>query len=140
MLDPVSQLTSPSDRRYEHGYATGFETGKVEGTRTALLTMGAQVEENNRLHGWYDDERSFAEDIALLHSEVSEALDAWREIGFDERTSEGGKPDDVASELADVLIRLLDICQRRGIDLRAEYERKMRFNLSRPYRHGGKRL
>src|SRR5262249_40737012 len=40
----------------------------------------------------------------------------------------------------DVLIRLLDVCDIYGIDLATEYERKMAFNRTRPYQHGGRTL
>lgn len=46
----------------------------------------------------------------------------------------------VASEFADVLIRLLDECYRHDVDLEAEYERKMAYNRTRAYRHGGRTL
>jgi hypothetical protein len=45
----------------------------------------------------------------------------------------------VGSEFADVFIRLLDYCARFGVDLEAEYERKMAYNQTRPYRHGNRR-
>ena len=118
-----------------------------------LAEMAAEVEVVNRDKGWYDDKRTFLDSMFLLASEVIEAGEAWREIGFAERTRAPkcdhgahaacaclGKPDDVASELADVLIRLLDDAARNGIDLEAEYERKMAYNRTRPYRHGGKLL
>ena len=49
------------------------------------------------------------------------------------------KPLGVASEAADILVRLLDFCGENGIDLEAEYEKKMAYNRTRSYRHGGKK-
>ena len=112
--------------------------------------MTAEVEEVNRLNGWYDDDRTFGDEVALLHSEISEALEAFRSWGFADATpprDTGGtvrygaiKPEGVGSELADTLIRLLDTAKRHGIDLDFEYRRKMEFNRTRGYRHGGKRI
>ncbi len=78
--------------------------------------------------------------MALVHSEVSEALEAFRIRGFNNFTDENGKPDDVGSEFADILIRLLHYAKVHGIDLEAEYERKMAYNEKREYRHGGKSI
>ena len=106
----------------------------------SLAQMEQEVTENNKAHGWHDESRSFGDDTALLHTEVSEAFEAYRDYGTAEVTREDGKPLDVASEFADVLIRLLDTCGRYGVDLEAEYERKMAYNRTRPHKHGGKRL
>lgn len=119
-----------------------------------LEEMQLEVHENNVAHGWFDTHRLFGDDVALLHSEVSEMYEAYRRWGLDDATSnehaklygthpEGGgrvlpKPEGVGSEVADVFIRLLDTCERMGLDLRAEYERKMVYNRTRPYRHGDK--
>lgn len=102
--------------------------------------MANEVRENNIAKGWHDEPRTFGDDIALLHSELSEALEAYREHGIMTVQRADGKPEGVGSELADVLVRLLDTCGRYDIDLVSEYEAKMAFNRSRPYRHGGKAL
>ena len=109
----------------------------------SLKEMEDEVIAVNTEKGWIGNgvvEPTFGEAMMLINSEVSEAFEAWREIGLTERTRENGKPDDVASEFADVFIRLLHYCRLFGIDLQAEYERKIAFNRTRPYRHGGKNL
>jgi NTP pyrophosphatase (non-canonical NTP hydrolase) len=162
--------------------------------------------------GWYDTPVSFAEAMALLHSEVAEVSEAWRQWGLADNTAvltytdqatgqyALAKPEGVGSEFGDILIRWLDdsrrfgvdpdlkvnslpkisssflenmnalhtliassseafyendawwyrkharivtfllqLCAHYEIDLQAEYERKMAYNRTRAYRHGGKR-
>lgn len=115
-----------------------------------LAVAQKRVAEVNFANGWFDGDRRFGEDIALLHSEVSEALEEYREHGLEDATQGEAqnlvngfvcpKPLGVGSELADVLVRLLDTCERTGIDLEFEFERKLQYNTTRGYKHGGKRL
>ena len=195
-----------------------------------LAQMTAEIVENNTAKGWYENCATFPEAMALLHSEVSEALDAWRRWGLEDVTQVSfrcadpqcgdstwdhecsplpDKPEGVPSEFADIFIRLLDdawlfgeidleavaspgrfgindsfatnmntlhvlittvymvyedawdepnpdqrlakefgriltflrqLAEHYGIDLIAEYERKMAYNRTCPFRHGDKRI
>jgi NTP pyrophosphatase (non-canonical NTP hydrolase) len=75
----------------------------------------------------------------LLHSEISEAFEEYRNgYGLTEIRFEGTKPEGIPIELADVVIRLLDMCYQFEIPLAAAILEKIRYNKTRPYRHGGK--
>ncbi len=82
--------------------------------------------ENAKLKGFWDEPREFGTLIALIHSELSEALEAHRK----------SEVEMVAEELADVAIRLFDLCGASDINLEAEIERKMEINRTRPRLHG----
>lgn len=105
------------------------------------------------MQGWLADD---AMKLALIHAEVSEALEALRDdylpddhlyldedgdLVYDESVNEDGdlrKPEGVPAELADVIIRVLDYCGSRDIDIARAVREKMAYNATRPAMHGKK--
>lgn len=104
-----------------------------------LNELAKEIHENAVSHGWWEEARSFPEIIALVHSELSEALEEYRRNHGVTEVYGVTKPEGVPIELADAIIRILDYCGYAGIDIVAALERKHEYNKTRPYRHGGKR-
>jgi len=95
--------------------------------------------EPNRLRDWQGNK------LMLIVSEVAEAQDELRKGNSAYHTYYPGnredlpwKPEGVPSELADVVIRVLDFCYTEGIDLEAIIEEKLAYNATREYKHGKK--
>ena len=93
--------------------------------------------------GWWPmkvEERNVGELLALMTSEISEALEEWRRNRMDlyfSSSPSGEKPEGFGVELADAVIRICDTAEAYGIDLQELMERKMAYNEKRPFRHGG---
>ena len=109
---------------------------------TVITALAGDVHDTAVEKGWYDNPTTFSEKIALIHDEVSEAHTEFRdgraptEVYFN--PDKPGKEEGVPVELADVIIRTLDLAARHGIDIGAAIARKVAYNRTRPYRHGGK--
>jgi len=82
--------------------------------------------------GWWDKPRGIPELLCLIHSEVSEALEAYR------NRIEPGAKGWIGEELADIIIRVYDMAEYLEIDIEEEIKNKFVLNLKRPYRHGNK--
>ena len=104
-----------------------------------LNELAREINENAQLHGWWDKERSFGDIIALCHSELSEALEAYRNHEPALHIVDG-KPEGTAVEMIDCVIRILDYLAYAGIDVDYVLRTKMEYNTTRPYRHGEKEL
>jgi len=96
------------------------------------------IHENAKNKGWWQEDRPFPEIVALCHSELSEALEAYRDSPDMVYGVIDEKPEGIAVELVDCIIRILDYCGHRGIDVEEVMRVKHEYNLTREYRHGGK--
>mgnify|MGYP001077690833 FL=1 len=129
--------------------------------------LAKEVHENAVAHGWWEKPPTLPEALCLIHAELSEALEEYREgnpliygtcalaaedckfSGVCDRVGRPGegegidgpcKPEGIAVELADVILRTLDLMAALGVDVDAVVMAKHKYNLGREYRHGGKAL
>ena len=140
---------------------TGIEPPKV----TGLNLLAKEVHRRNIEKGFWDDAdnpRKIAVNLGLVHSEVSEAMECDRKDSFCEidnenwnigndtlrddltnfddlqfkKTFEMTVKDTFEDELADIIIRVIDLAAFKDIDLEKHIELKMRYNALREHKHG----
>ena len=116
--------------------------------------LAQEIHKRNIEKGFYEDEKNIGEMLCLIHSEVSEALEADRKDNYCKVNAKslGGWIDDedfkqhysveakytFEEEMADIFIRVLDMCAFKGIDIENHVKCKMRYNNFREYKHGKK--
>jgi len=121
--------------------------------------LGKLIHENAKSKGFFDSKKNTGEMLCLIHSEVSEALEADRnnhhaaksrnldDIDISELTDTNTKlyfrqefevaiKNSFEDELADVMIRVMDLAAYKGIDLEYHIKMKMAYNSTREYKHG----
>ena len=126
-----------------------------------LNKLSQEIHENAKSKGFFDSEKNIGEMLCLIHSEVSEALEADRKSHYadvsniqlkgmaDSNFGHAYQYDDIfklgfeedvknsfEDELADVIIRVLDLCAFKGIDIESHIKAKMRYNSMREHKHG----
>lgn len=111
----------------------------------------------SRSKGFWDgpDNENIPTKLCLMHSEISEWLEAYRKSNppcdksieiIDPKCRTEQDPvghrriRSDEEEAADIFIRLLDLCEHQGIDLVQVTLAKMRYNEGREHKHGGKKV
>ena len=98
--------------------------------------MQACVHSNAKAHGWHDKAIDEVIAFALIHCEVAEATEGARH---------GNPPSEhipefsaIEEEMADIVIRCMDLAGAKGYRLAEAIVAKHGFNKTRPHMHGGK--
>jgi len=109
-----------------------------------LRSRQDEIHANAVAHGWWDGvtpEKKMElipEKLLLIITEIAEATEDYRVGSMDTKLGAGGKPEGFWVEIADAVIRVLDLAGAMDVDLEHIIELKHEYNKTRPHRHGGK--
>jgi NTP pyrophosphatase (non-canonical NTP hydrolase) len=115
-----------------------------------LNDLAVSIHAGNKARGFWDEERNVGEALMLVVTELSEALEAHRSgkscskgdrIAYFEsddmvQAFKNNIKDTFEDELADAIIRILDLCGGLDIDIEFHVRSKLMYNATRPYKHG----
>lgn len=123
---------------YEDNKQRGFDAAKENVGQTLMLVVSelAEALEADR-KGYYADVEAFESYLKYCSSPASSILFRNPEEAYEE-SFENNIKNTFEDEMADTLIRVLDMCGALKIDIEKHVELKLRYNATRPYKHGKK--
>jgi NTP pyrophosphatase (non-canonical NTP hydrolase) len=139
---------------------TGMEVAKIlEKVTTENLTeFSKDIHQGNVKRGFYDDPKEIGTVLMLIVTELAEAMESYRannrlgagkleSIQWNSNLNEDFTEEDInqfklvvkdtfEDEIADTIIRLFDLCGWLDIDIHKHIILKLKYNSTRPYKHG----
>lgn len=130
--------------------------GQIEAeVKNFFADLQKEIHSIARDKGFYEEKRNIPTRLMLIVSEISEAMEAdrkdkryirsiqalngWTSDEDFRMAFQNGCKDTFEDELADAVIRILDLAEAEKIDLYSHILAKIRYNKTRGVRHGGKK-
>ena len=142
-------------------YKSWNPTTTMESTLTqtpSLTTLANTIHNGNVKRGFYDEPKEVGTVLMLIVTELAEAMESYRSnnsiasdrmetLEWDSKEDEPFTTEDInqfklvvkdtfEDEIADTIIRLFDLCGWMNIDIHKHIMLKLKYNDTRPYKHG----